>query len=456
MTSNDTDDIITALMPRAEGHQFTVYGDSCSGIAGHLHEANLARINAVVARLSPSPEFILYPGDEIIGLTGSEADLRAQWRHWWDVEMALPRERAIPIYNCTGNHTTYNALSESVYRDALAHLPQNGPASQRGLSYFVRRDDLLLVFVNTLCADLGGEGHVETAWLEQVLTKHGDARWRFVIGHHPVFPVNGYYGDYQRTVGSEYRDRFWGLLLEHGVFAYICSHILAFDVQVHDGILQITTAGAGTAHRMPEDIEYLHCVQAAIDGEGLRYQVLDDAGRQRERLTWPPHLASADRWVALAAGSNRLESVSRDAIRAWRFAGELPTGGPAGRQTLLAMSAAAELETLWIGLSGAEHRLTVMMRPQPGQSPHYWFGPALGADGTFDVQLALHPDMGPGGVLWRNDERSPWHSCKGASAWGAERLDWCDQCIVGRGVGGSEDAVFEGSLTVRALTSPAV
>ena len=69
--------------------------------------------------------------------------------------------------------------------------------------------------------------------------------------------------------------------------AYLCSHILAFDVQAHRGVLQVCTAGAGTAHRMPEDIEYLHCVQAAIDAEGLRYQVIDVEGRVREELSWP-------------------------------------------------------------------------------------------------------------------------------------------------------------------------
>ena len=95
---------------------------------------------------------------------------------------------------------------------------------------------MLLVFVNTLCSALGGEGHVENEWLERVLRENSDVRWSFVVGHHPVFPVNGYQADYQRTVGPEYRDRFWRLLVENRVVAYRCSHILAFDVQVHNGV----------------------------------------------------------------------------------------------------------------------------------------------------------------------------------------------------------------------------
>ena len=57
----------------------------------------------------------------------------------------------------------------------------------------------------------------------------------------------------------------------HGVLASICSHILAFDVQVHEGVLQLLTAGAGTAHRMPEGIEYLHCVQVSLDAKETVY-----------------------------------------------------------------------------------------------------------------------------------------------------------------------------------------
>lgn len=75
---------IPALLPRGEGHQFLLYGDSCSGIPGVLHEKTFASVNAVVRRLHPQPEFILFPGDEIIGLTPDAETLRAQWRYWFE------------------------------------------------------------------------------------------------------------------------------------------------------------------------------------------------------------------------------------------------------------------------------------------------------------------------------------------------------------------------------------
>src|SRR4249920_1401437 len=95
---------VASLKPRGPGHQFVVYGDSCSGIAGALHERTFASVNAVLRRLTPAPEFMLFLGDEISGLTPDADELRAQWRHWLDHEMNwLDR----PMWHATGNHTAY-------------------------------------------------------------------------------------------------------------------------------------------------------------------------------------------------------------------------------------------------------------------------------------------------------------------------------------------------------------
>ena len=142
--------LLLALTPRGPGHQFVCYADACSGVAAALHAQTFAAVNQVVARLDPPPAFICFPGDEIIGLSADDDELRRQWRYWLDVEMAWLDRALIPFYHTTGNHTTYDAASTAIFREMLAHLPQNGAPGQAGLSYWVRRDDLLLVFVHTL------------------------------------------------------------------------------------------------------------------------------------------------------------------------------------------------------------------------------------------------------------------------------------------------------------------
>ena len=105
----------------------------------------------------------------------------------------------------------------------------------------------------------------------------------------------------------------------------------------------------------------------------------------------------------------------------------------------------AALAPLWLGVTGPSRRLTAILAPEPGRSPHYWFGPALEAGAPFDLQLALHGAMGPGGVLWRAGDEAPWSSLDAASPWGAERLVWPERWSVGHGPGGPSDRPFAGA-----------
>lgn len=446
---------IQALMPIKSGRQFVFYGDSCSGVPGALHEEKLAKVNSVVRRLNPQPEFIIFPGDEVIGLVPNEDELRQQWAHFFDVEMAWLDRDAIPIFHATGNHTTYNTMSERVFADVMPHHPRNGPPDQKGLSYFVRDGDLLLVFVHTLWSGLGGEGHVELTWLEKILRDHSDARWKFVIGHHPAIPVNGYVGTYQRCIGDEYVSGFWSMLEESGVVAYLCSHILAFDVQCRGGVLQITSAGAGTAHRMPEEIEFLHCVQMVVDERGLRYQVIDEDANIREQLVWPPVVPKTTTRLSAVKSACPFHGPMAD-VALLKIKGK--TSAASSRQTIVAALEDSDFCPLWIGLVGKHLQLTVVLQPQKGRSPHQWLGPCFSDGDDIDIEVLLHPDMGPGGILWRKTGTEIWTGFTGLSAWGANRLIWPDRIIAGslgindkdaRFVGGQLDVFLGSSQSMR-------
>lgn len=443
---------IPALVPRdSAGFQFACYSDCCSGVPGGAHESTFAAVNAAVSRLDPQPEFICFPGDEVRGLTASAEELRRQWRYWTDVEMGWTASRSIVVYHTTGNHTAYDAMSEAIFEEVNAHQPRNGPEQQRGLSYFVRRADLLMVFINTAWSGLGGEGRVETEWLGKTLSRHADAEYKLVFGHHPVRPVNGFSGRYQREIDGEVGRELWALLVEHGVIAYVCSHILAFDVQVHDNVLQIVSAGAGTAPLMPAGYEYHHFLQLAVDSSGLRYQVLDTNGEVRESLVWPLSLPHSDSWPTLNSSAlndhsdHPQRSLSDHRVCIWRFTGISGAPDTGGAQTLICgRSDESALASIWIGLRGEEQRLVVLLSPEPGQSPHWWYGPAMKQNGSFDFQVAIHTGMGPGGILWRENDQAPWSSLTASSPWGAERIDWPKRWAVGHDILGPDDQPFLG------------
>jgi len=438
---------IPALLPRGEGRHFLLYGDSCSGVPGGPHERPLPPSMPSFVACNRNPSSSYFFGDEIIGLTSDAESLREQWRHWLETEMAWVDHETTPLWHTTSNHTTYDATSEGVFRDVVKS-PHNGPPGQAGLSYFVRQGDLLLVFVHTSWSRLGGEGHLETEWLETTLGQHRDARHKLVLGHHPVFPVNGFSGAYQREIGHEYAGRFWDILVSSGVLAYLCSHILAFDVQVHRGVLQICTAGAGTAHRMPEGVEYLHCVQAALDEQGLRYQVLDIDGVVRESLEWPFAPALDHQWRQLPSGqTDALFSghLKRGQIAELHLKGRTPTADVAAAQTIFSAFLPGSIAALWLGVRGPTQTLILIVHREPGRSPSYWLGPDLAANENFDIHVALFPDMGPGGVLYRHSHDPRWSSFMSATATGLEQLDWPPRWSIGRGQSGMSDCPYLGS-----------
>ncbi len=421
---------IPILKPQSMGHQFVIYGDSCSGVPDALHESTFASVNAVIQRLASPPEFICYPGDEIMGLTTDADELRQQWNYWFQHEMAWLDHDTILLYHTTGNHTTYNKMSEDIFREVMAHLPKNGAPEQAGLSYFVRRDDLLMVFVHTLWSGLGGEGNVETDWLEQTLTDHADAKHKLVFGHHPVWTVNGFFADYQRNIERKNGQTLWQILVKHSVTAYVCSHILAFDVQVHDGVLQICTAGSGTAHRMPEGVEYLHAIQAVLDDEGFRYQVLDTEGTVREWLSWGWEVPPSDTWQPFTSDSPKhlasdcLQDVDTAHLMIWEISGELDISDYRPRVIFSGAGDDGALPYLWLGITGRDHHLMLSLSPRPNRSPHSWHGPSLATDKSFRIHFAIHSGMNAGGLLWRWDDNNPWSTLTGSSPWGVERLLW--------------------------------
>jgi len=73
-----------------------------------------------------------------------------------------------------------------------------------------------------------------------------------------------------------------------------------------------------------------------------------------------------------------------------------------------------------------------------------WAGPVLVPGKPFDVQVAIHPGMGPGGIMWRSDERSAWSSMRGESPRGAELSGWTIEWKLGHDLCGPHDKPFTG------------
>jgi hypothetical protein len=232
-------------------NHFVFYADSPyfpqEGSPKAHHSENFLKISNQIKQMAPSLDFLAFVGDHVWGYTPDKEILRAQWREWIkDFEVMKNYE----VYHTTGNHTVYDDMSTSVFKEFFPSIPQNGPIDQKGLYYYVRKKELLMIFVNTAYQNNQKEGRVNFEWVDNVLTENSDAEYKLVFGHHPAHHINGYTISGWR-MWDEYAVPFWNVLVKHNVKAYICAHIIAFDVQVHEGVLQITSAGGGFPSMYP-------------------------------------------------------------------------------------------------------------------------------------------------------------------------------------------------------------
>lgn len=437
-------------VPRGSGgRHFVVYGDCCSGIPGSAHARNFHAINAALRRLAPRPDFVCFLGDHIVGLTADVAELRRQWHHVLDVELKELRAEIPDFYHLTSNHNTFSAESVDVWRECFPSLPQNGPAGEQGLTYWVRRGDLLLVILNTASVARGGAAgiaeDVSLRWLPDVLQANRDAARKFVLGHHPIHPVNGYRESPKWCLPPDEGEQLWEVLASHAVDAYVCSHIIAFDVQVHRGVLQVTSGGAGTVYgpggAMPCPPEYLHFVDIAADACGVRLRTRDAAGQVREWLAWPPNEtvrtdgrgADPDATVELAQPELWQSDQRRAHLLSWCFsaANGRATRAPAPFTLLHAHSADARHA---IELGADEVGRIILRRHETvgdARATAEWRGPVISPT-AIDLEIGIHTGMGPGGMLWRPVEPGgPWTSMTTSTATGLEGFPWCGRWRIG-------------------------
>lgn len=260
----------------------TLLGDSCSGVPGQTFEANLARVVDRILARDDRPDALLYLGDHIRGYTDDVTELHAQWDYFLEHEFRRLDERHERVLHLAGNHDANTPVSAAVCE---ARMPIPAAARRRKrLNYVLDVEDAEIVVIST--CDLANRGFaaVDMPWLEESL-RELSAPIRLVAGHYPFHPVNGYDEAPKWVFPEEQRRRVWQLFTEVRVHAYLCSHIIAFDVQVHDDVVQLCSGGAGTEYGpggVMGDGEYRHHVACRVSPDRLAFEAIDESGVIRE------------------------------------------------------------------------------------------------------------------------------------------------------------------------------
>jgi hypothetical protein len=415
-----------------------------------------ALVHAILARPGPV-DALCYLGDHIAGYQTSEIELRRQWSHFLGSEFLPLMGRFARIYHLPSNHTAYDVASSTIFGETLP--PGRAVVSRKGLDHAVRDERALLIFLNTANPRDNGSATLDLDWLRQTLEAHACAPLKLVFGHHPIHPVNGYRRHPLWRLEPDLGREAWSVLREKGVSAYICSHILAFDFQVHEGVAQLCSGGGGTVYGpgglMPASAEYRHFVECSIDPRAIRCAAYDENGNLRERVDWPPDPAREPGIVVsdLTEAASPLPSppgwLDPNEAR-WGFilslAGVTPLNGSSA--TLLCGWTAAEgPPILWIGFEGWPPRLVVKAVPVAGDGARIWSAWSLPPGRNFAIEIMIHPGAGPGGVLARR-AGDAWSSLASDCARGLGHMVWPECWSVGHGSEGKLDTPFPGALHI--------
>lgn len=163
--------------------------------------------------------FVIIPGD--LAYSGSAMVFKS----WKDL-MAPVYTAGIKVLPVLGNHDI-NAVApwQQIFGP---DIPDNGPAGEKGRTYYYSRDNVLVLGLDTYI----NTGRINQTWVDNVLATN-TLPHVFAFGHMPAFKANhtDCLDNYPRQ-----RDLFWNSLKSAKVRAYFSGHDHFYDhARIDDG-----------------------------------------------------------------------------------------------------------------------------------------------------------------------------------------------------------------------------
>lgn len=181
-------------------------------------------------------ELVIVPGDMVNGWWANGGTVYEKQFEEWMNAMGAVYEKNIPVYSVRGNHESGagvgyppqppyaivpNTVLQETYLTTMGKTtPQNGPAGEKGLTYYVTHKNAFFIGFDTYVQ----ANRINVPWFREVVTEKFNATLTphlITFGHAPAFKVNhpdclAFY--------KERRDDFWNLLGISGGRVYFCGH----------------------------------------------------------------------------------------------------------------------------------------------------------------------------------------------------------------------------------------
>jgi len=220
-----------AASAKADRFRFIVAGDGRSDPKAHRPE-DRDGVNTLIteevcqAVLQEKAKFLMWTGDLVYGYEKTNPKAFETELLTWRKLMQPLYDKRIPVLACRGNHDSSSAEADATWNKVFSGkyaLPQNGPATERNLTFFYTRGPVLAIGLDQY--EQKGEA-INQPWLDQVLAKHKKP-FIFSMGHEPAF-MDGMHKD-TMDASPEKRDLFWESLIKAGSRAFFCGHDHFYD-----------------------------------------------------------------------------------------------------------------------------------------------------------------------------------------------------------------------------------
>lgn len=272
------DEAPVVVPPAREGARYVralVFGDWGSRGPG---QRLVAKAMAERARREPV-DLLITTGDNFYP-RGVQSTDDPQWAETFEEVYADPALQ-VPVYPALGNHdwmgkvqaqVDYSALNPRWRLPARYHAftwpergasgaPSDAPSDAPIVEVFITDTQALL---------LRGADAEQRAWLAAALAR-STARWKVVVGHHPIYSHGRHGGS------AALRERLEPLLVEHGVDLYMAGHDHTLELlRPVSGVLHLVSGGGGgpeMAYRIEESADAYH---AASGGGFVALRAGDD------------------------------------------------------------------------------------------------------------------------------------------------------------------------------------
>jgi hypothetical protein len=212
----------------------------------------LERSFTEIAALRPRPDFVVFTGDLVLGLTADLNEFRNQLDSWIDVyrNSDLGQDAKIRLIAMPGNHEsligdkgsqTSNPGAEAVWLTEMqpfiagnngpgAGGPDNLQTDQSQLTYSFNFHHSHFVLLNT--DPFGAVATVPINWIHQDLMDAASDRHLkhvFVMGHKPAFTPPFASSEQSLDTNPDLRNLFWDELNSAGVGYYLVAHAHVWD-----------------------------------------------------------------------------------------------------------------------------------------------------------------------------------------------------------------------------------